>query len=148
MILSVSEILEQASKAKSIEEKVTILQKNSCPALIWVLKIAFHPDIKWLLPEGRPPFKPSQFIDVHGALRREYRKLVYFVNNQGYDNMKQHKREQVFIELLETIDKSDAELLLALKDGKMPYKTITKRVASMAFPGLVPVDEKENEQKQ
>ncbi len=147
MVLSISEILEKASKAKKIEEKVSILRANYSPALVWVLKIAFHPEIKWLLPEGKPPYKPSEFYDVHGALLREYRKLQYFVSNQGYDGLRQLKREMMFIEFLETIDKNDAELILSIKDGKMPYKTITYRLVEIAFPDLLPPSKtEENEQ--
>jgi hypothetical protein len=149
MILSISEILDKASKAKTFEDKVTVLRNNTTPALIWVLKIAFHPDIKWLLPPGNPPYKPSEFFDVHGALRRDYRKLQYFVSNQGYDSLRQLKREVMFVELLETIHKDDAVLLLAIKDGKMPYKSISYRLVAEAFPGLLPPrdsETKENEQ--
>lgn len=151
MILSISEILEKISKLKSFEEKVSTLQASQTPALIWVLKICFHPDIKTLLPEGPAPYRPSEYPDNHGALRRDYRKLAYFFSNQGYDNIRKSKREVMFVELLETIDKEDAKLLVAIKDKKMPYKGITYRLVETAYPGLLPstkVEKKEDEHQE
>lgn len=150
MILSVSEVLEKASKLKSFEEKVAFLQQNTSTALIVILKACFHPDIKFLLPEGDPPYKPSEFHDDHGVLLREYRKMFYLVSGTGYDEMNQIRRERIFIEMLESINRDDAKLLLAVKDKKMPYKTITYRLVETAFPGSLPPkaksDVKEDEQ--
>jgi len=39
--------------------------------------------------------------------------------------------------LLETIDKEDAKLLIAVKDKKIPYKGITKKFVEEMYPGLL-----------
>jgi len=44
----------------------------------------------------------------------------------------------MFIELLETVDAEEAELIIAAKDKKSPYKNITKKLVQEAFPGLLP----------
>ena len=46
------------------------------------------------------------------------------------------KRESLFIGLLESIDKRDAELLIKVKDQKLP-RTISTKVVNLAFPGLI-----------
>jgi hypothetical protein len=42
--------------------------------------------------------------------------------------------------LLEALDPDDAELLLSIKDKKMPYKGITYDLVASTFPGLLPED--------
>jgi len=53
-------------------------------------------------------------------------------------NMKQVKREQLFIDILQAVDPEDADLLVAMKDKTSPYKGLTKDVVYAAFPELFP----------
>jgi hypothetical protein len=55
----------------------------------------------------------------------------------GNPNLNAIKREQIFIQMLESINADDAELLVAMKDKKSPYKNITKDIVVEAFPGLI-----------
>ena len=48
--------------------------------------------------------------------------------------MKSLRRETMFIEMLESVDFNDAKLLLSLKEKKMPFKSITKKLVMEAFP--------------
>ena len=43
------------------------------------------------------------------------------------------KREHMWIGLLEGIPKEEAELIDLVKDGKWPFKNITKEIAKTAF---------------
>ena len=54
-----------------------------------------------------------------------------------YPNLKQVKREQMFIELLENVAPADAKMLCAIKDKKLPFKGITEDMVREAFPGLL-----------
>ena len=48
--------------------------------------------------------------------------------------MKPLRRETMFIELLESVNKDDAKLLISIKDGKLPYNGITKKLVQEALP--------------
>lgn len=137
MKLSVSEILNKASNSKTEQERITILQSNYSVPLETVIRGALDPNIKWLLPEGEPPYKPNPLVDQQNVFFRECRKLYLFIDG-GSPNLKQLRREAIFIELLEVVDPQDAKLLVAIKDKKMPYKNITKELVNKAFPGLIP----------
>jgi hypothetical protein len=50
--------------------------------------------------------------------------------------LKQHRREQLFIELLESVDPGDAKVLIGMKDGKLPYRGMTRKLVADAFPNL------------
>ena len=56
MELLISEILDKVSKIKSKKDKVKCLQKYNSDSLRMVIKSAFDPKIKWLLPEGDVPY--------------------------------------------------------------------------------------------
>jgi hypothetical protein len=134
---SISEILEEASKMDKRYSRLKHLQDNSSAALKAVLGFCFDPKIKWLLPEGSPPYKKTQSAeDLQGVLYSEYRRLWIFVESQEYKDLRPIRREQLFAQFLEGLDKNDAELICNIKDGKMPYKGITKALVSDAFPNM------------
>lgn len=134
MIRSISEILKEVSEAKK-DKKVEILRKNDSQPLRAVLAHALDPYIKWMLPEGAPPYKPNEALDQHNRLYQEARKFYIFCDPNL--NLPRVKREALFIEFLESIDPEDAKLIIAAKDKKIPYKGITAKLVNEAFPGLI-----------
>ena len=134
---AISEILEQAAQKTSDADKINFLYQHQSEALKTVLQYALHPGIKWALPPGAPPYKPTDFLDQEGMLYMEARRLYLFVEG-GNNDLKKVKREMMFIGLLESIHKKDAELLLAAKEKKLPYPSITANIINAAFPGLLP----------
>jgi hypothetical protein len=134
--VSLYKILEKCSEFKKKEERVLALQANDSLAMRSVLQGLFHPDIKFALPEGDPPYRPSEF-DEPGRLYQECKKFYLFVEGQA-PNLTQVRREKLFIDLLESVPPEDAKLLLAMKDKKSPIKGLTKDVVIAAFPGLFP----------
>ena len=134
---SISSILKTVSEGKTVNDKVALLQQLATEPVLIILKYAFDPSIKFILPEGAPPYKPCDFLDQEGRLYAELRRLYLFVEG-GNPSLTKVKREFLFIQLLESIDKQDAELLCAVKDKKLPYKGLTASVVKKAFPGLLP----------
>lgn len=136
MRLAIYEILERASKLKKKEEKVEFLRQNGVAPLQTVLKYALDPNVKWLLPEGPAPYKPSEIaVENEGMLYSQARTLYLYVEG-GNPALTPSRRQMLFVNLLESIHPKDAELLVAIKDKKLPYKGITKEIVLEAFPGL------------
>ena len=121
----VSEILDKVSKLKKESDKIEVLKMSQCPALLTVLQGAFDSRIKWLLPEGVPPYRPNPAPETHNVLHSEIRKMYLFVDG-GNPNLKQIKREALFIEMLESVHHEDAKVLLNIKEKKTPAKGLTK----------------------
>ena len=136
MRLGIAEILEQASKLTKKDEKIDFLRKNYSTALATVLKYALDPNIVWALPDGDPPYKKNPYTDQETMLYSEARRLYLFIEG-GNPNLTNMKREMLFIGLLESIAQKDAELILAAKNKKIPYKGITANLIEEAFPGLI-----------
>jgi hypothetical protein len=136
---SISELLKSCAEVKKVEERVEALKvaASKSPALLTILKYAFDPNIKFLLPDTDPPYKPSEFLDQEGRLYTELRRLYLFIDG-GNPNLTKFKREMLFIQLLESVDKNDAVLLCSIKNKKLPYKELTSKIVLKAFPGLFP----------
>lgn len=130
MQLSISEILEQTSQ-KPEAEQVEFLRKNDSVVLRQILEYALSPNIKWLLPEGKPPFTYGNTIGTHGMLYSQARKLYLFVEG-GNPNLSNLKRETLFIQVLESVHPADADLIIAAKDKRIPYN-IKPEVFNEAF---------------
>lgn len=149
MTLSVSEILKKISEEKDAKKRKEMLA--SCvrnAAVMTMLKLAFDPEIKFNLPESDPPYKPCEYLDQQAMLYNQLRKLNLFVG-QGNPNIPKLKKEMLFIGMLESVDPEDAKLLLAIKNKKMPYKGITKKLVMETFPGFIKeaIKEAKNEQE-
>ena len=136
MKLGLAEILKKTSEFEKKQEKIDWLIKCDSVALRTLLKYAYDPKIKFILPEGAPPYKVNDLPDLQSVFYNELRKLYLFVEG-GNPNLKQVRREYLFVQFLENLDKEDAELLVAVKDKKIPYKGITKKFVEEMYPGLL-----------
>lgn len=136
---SLSEIMKKAASQKKVADRAGILAHNDSPTMRKVLKYTFSDKITFdQLPEGAPPYKPNDLVDQENVLFAETRRLYLFTDG-GNPDLKQMRKEQLFVEILENVDSEDAKLLIGMKDKKLPdeYKGITKAVVQKAFPGLV-----------
>ena len=135
---AVSTILKEASEIKGRKEKVKFLRSHHPNTLMkQLLQYVFDPNIKFALPPGEPPYKRCEALDQENMLYLEQRRLYLFLEG-GNPNLNPLRRETLFIQLLESIEPADAELLIAVKDKKLPYKGITEKIVREAFPSLLP----------
>lgn len=139
------DILKEVSEFNPAADRHLYLRQYDSGALRTILKYTFDPEIKFLLPKGPAPYKPTDALDQEGRLYSEIRRLYLFVEG-GNPNLSNLRREALFIQLLESIDPLDAELLVYVKDKKLPFKGITEKIVRKAFPDLLsqlPQEEKD-----
>ena len=140
MLKGLAEIINEVKKAKSVGQKVKILQDNQLKELMGVYELTYDNRLTWQLPEGNPPYKPlEKSMDAQGHLYQEMRRMYIFL--KGLNNVHQPKREQIFVRMLEEMDPDDAMLLLEMKNRKI--KGVSKKVIKQAFPGFL--NEPENQ---
>ena len=133
----VAEALTRISKIKSRKEQIAALRSDHSIAMENVVDICFNPQVNFDLPEGAPPYKPQpKESDCQAVLYANLRKFGIFMKNGPYPNMKPLQREVQFVQFLETLDPDDAKLVLSIKDKKMPYKGITRKLFEEAWPAL------------
>jgi hypothetical protein len=135
--ISISEILAGAGAEKSAKAKVAFLQKHDNQPLRTIISYTYDGNIKFLVPDSPPPWNENEYEDeAKSLLYTEARRLRIFVKGGGYDNLNQIKREQLFISLLEDVDNDDAKTLVQMI-SKKPFKGLSKKVITEAFPNLI-----------
>jgi hypothetical protein len=101
-----------------------------------IIKGSFDPNIEWLIPEGEVPFVKNDSPEgtEHTVLAMESKKLFRFIKG-GDNTLPQFKRENMFIQMLEGLHESEAELLINAKEKKLHqiYKGLSKEVVKEAF---------------
>jgi hypothetical protein len=131
-----SEVLEQVHKAKTKDKKVAILQEYDSEPLRMIIKSSFDPNIEWDMPEGPVPYQANEapIGTEHNVLRRECKKLYRFIKG-GDPNLPRAKKENLFIQTLEGLHKSEAELIINAKDKRLHqiYKGLSSAVVKEAF---------------
>lgn len=137
MVKLVYEVIEEASKKKTKAEKIEVLRSNESWALKDILRGTFDEKVSWLIPEGKPPYTPSDDHNTSSNLLRQNVQFSYFVKGGKGENMMKAKREKIYITLLESIHPKDAELVIGMIGKTPPFKGITKKLVQEAFPGLI-----------
>jgi len=132
----VYEVLLEVGKKRSKEEKIKVLKENESWALKDVLKGTLDDKIQWLIPEGDPPYQPSEAHNHPSNLLRENKKFAYFAKGGPGTKMPAFKRENLFVGLIEGIHPEDAKVVINMIN-KIPLKGITKPIVEEAFPGLL-----------
>jgi len=134
----VHEIFELVSKQRTKAKKVEVLKEQRCDALTALLIWNFDDTVVSLLPEGEVPYERNE-VPVgtdHTSLRKEWKNLYHFVKG-GNDTLSKTRRESMFIQILEGLHPTEADVLCLVKDKKLAsaYK-ITREVVESAFPDI------------
>lgn len=131
---SLSSILIETSKKRTKKEKIDYLRANTNGALNKIIQMTYDPAVEFDLPDTTPPYKASEF-DEPGNLYQEVKRLYLFTKN-GNPNLTQLRREMLFIELLAFVDAEDANMLIGMKNKKLPYNGMTEKFMQEALPEL------------
>ena len=131
------EILQKVSNAKTKKEKIALLKEYNTQALRSLFIINFDDTVISMLPPGDVPYQPNDAPEgtEHTLLEKEARLLHHFF--KGGSNVSRTKRENMFIQMLEGLNKGEAEVLVLVKDKKLGKRwKITKACVSEAFPQI------------
>tara|TARA_Y100000401_G_C8249007_1_gene187108 strand:+ start:119 stop:583 length:465 start_codon:yes stop_codon:yes gene_type:complete len=145
---SLHEIFTEVEKEKSYKAKAEKLQEYETDGLKTILRGAFDTRIEWKLPTGKPPYQESTAPDYDLAdlqLVREARTLGRFATFEGRDTnqsqgLNKLRIEQLYIQLLEGLHPTEANIVIEMVKKKLPYKGLTAKIANRAFPNLIPED--------
>lgn len=145
---SLHEIFTEIDKVTSVSKKAQILKENESDGLKIVLRGAFDTGIQWQVPDTKPPYEPNDAPAYDLAdmkLQLEAKKIGRFATFNGNPtaqgkDLSKTRREQLFIQLLEGLHVSEAEILLSMVKKKLNYKGLTAKLSNKAFPNLIPED--------
>ena len=143
---SVVEILGLVEETKGKQSKVDILKQfTDRNDVKYALKAAFDPRVVFTLPDGLPDgFVVGDQDTPEGAMDmaperfiRVFKRMQYWVEG-GSAQASQSKREEIYLNTLRSLEKSEAEFLVAIKDKTMPFKSVTKEICELAGFDLSP----------
>lgn len=129
----ISHVLQKAAGLPKNKQGEYLASHPKANLIASFLHLALNENVKWLLPEGDPPYRPAQH-DEWAIMYNESRRMYLFLEG-GHPNLSQLKREKIFIEVLESVHPDDAKLLLLIKDKKLPEGLDAKAIIK-AFPGI------------
>ncbi len=135
------EVFDEFEEVKSKKDKMEVIQKNLSKALVEVLELTFHPQIEWLVKE-----MPDNYIvpDTKPGISRcqlstEMRKLYLFrKGNPTAEALTPRKRKELLIQLLESIEPREAEVIIGIFKKDQGVKGLTYNFVKEAFPTLLP----------
>jgi hypothetical protein len=141
MKTSIPQIFEEVEKAGSKESKIKVLRSYETPVLIGVLQVNFNPEVKLSLPEGEPPFKKDTSIPTGYSetnLYTEWRRMYIWLDEKI--NLTRARKEQLFVQMLEGVHWTEAEVVCMAKDKKLQskYKSLKEDLVREAFPNILP----------
>ena len=132
----VFEILDEVRKQRSKEKKISILKKHDDNwALKDIIRGSMDSTVKWSIPDGEPPYTPSDAHNHPSDLKRQNTKFAFLVQGMYKDTPK-FKKERIYFEILEGIHPEDAKLVIAMISKQTP-KGLTRPVVNEAYPGLL-----------
>jgi hypothetical protein len=113
--------------------------ENESNPLKDLLKYAFHPDIKFALPTGEPPYKTIGSPDEYNPtyLYPNIKKFYLYIEG-GHDGLTQLRREQLFVLMLEGLHPKEAAVVIQVKDKKLNYRGLTYKLVKTTFPEILP----------
>ena len=137
--LLIPEVFERFESLTKKEDKVKLLKENNHPALQDILRINFDADVVSVLPAGAPPYEKDDAPKGHSSssLFKLHRQFKYFFKGPFANQVQPIRREGIFLNILESIHPTEADVLVAAKDKKLKVKGLTKALVDEAFPGLI-----------
>jgi|TARA_B100000287_G_scaffold73373_1_gene65061 hypothetical protein len=136
----VSELFKAVHGKKTAPQKVALLKEHKRDDVKALLIWNFDKGIDSAVPEGDVPYKKNDApagTEGHTRLIHEWRTLYNFVRggNDGISNM---RRETLLIQLLESLQQDEAEIVCLVKDKALQSKyRITRSVVEQAYPEIV-----------
>lgn len=128
------EIFEEAEKAAN---PVAVLEANRniyLDQFIDIMKLG----VDWDLPETDPPYKKDKDLPLDSAPTSIYNVIRRFYLFNKKTQVTKIKRESIFIQMLEGLHHTEAQLILDLKNGVIPQKYPRLWKAVGGKPGVPP----------
>lgn len=135
------EILSEISNSSSKRDKQQVLLSNANPFLLQFLSLAFDPSIRFYpssFPEGykEPDTLPGiSFSTLPAELKRLY---LFQIGNPTADSLSEEKRNILLLQLLESLEPPEANVLINLFNKDLKTKGLTYSLVKETFPNLLP----------
>jgi hypothetical protein len=138
---NVYEIFDEFEEAQAKKEKMEVIAKNLSKTLVQVLELTFHPNYQWLVEDMPENYKvPDTVPGISlNQISTEMRKLYLFQKgNQVAENLTPRKRNELLIQILESLEPREAEVIIGIFKKDQGVKGLTYKFVKEAFPQMLP----------
>jgi len=136
------EIFDEFEKAKNKKERMDVIGRNLSQTLVNVLKLTYHPDFKWKVKELPGNYRvPTDMLPgiTHDSLNAQLRRMYLFLEgNQTAETITEKRRNELLIQMLESIEPREAEVVLGIFQKDLGVKGLDYKFVKEAFPNLLP----------
>jgi hypothetical protein len=129
----IPEIFEKAGEATKKEEKQNILRSNRTPALMTILYMTYHPSIKF---STKVPTYKKEDVPTGMAMNSLYAEAKRLYIWRADYTLDQRRKDQLLVQMLESLDAKEAELVEQIFKKKLKYKGLTYNFIAETFPEL------------
>lgn len=137
---NIYEIFDEFELVSSKQERIEVLRKNYTPTLYEVLRIAFHPGFHWLVTKIPEEYKvPDTLPGIsYAKLSTELRRLYLFQKgNPTAERLSPEKQKELLIQLLESIEPREAEVVIGIFNKDLGVKGLTLKFVQEVFPNIL-----------
>ena len=136
------EVFSAIEEIKSFHDRVEYLKTHSNYAIKSIIQANFASYIEFDLPVGAVPFVKDGTPPENSMARieRAVKVLGRLIKSNGHEStlMERASKENRFIQLIESINENDAEIIVAMKDKNLTklFPKVTEALAKKAYPDL------------
>jgi len=138
---NIYEVFDEFELVSSKKDKLNVIEKNLSPTLVKVLELTFHPSYQWLETDIPDNYKIPDTLPgmSHAQLSTEIRKLYMFrKGEQTAEKLTSRKRNELLIQLLESLEPREAEVVAGIFRKDQGVKGLTYKFVKEAFPQMLP----------
>ena len=133
--LLIPEVLTRFHNAESVVDKKRILKENETGGLLYCLRYAFCPGIKFDVncPEYNGSIRPAG--TDFASLQAEARRLYIFTDS--YKLVTRERKMEILLQILESVNVTEARLLEQVIKQDIKINGLTADLVEEVFPGLL-----------
>lgn len=138
---NIYEVFDEFEKASNKKERMEVIGKNLSKALVKVLEYTYHPGYQWKFQDipDNYQLKPIPQGMSYCQLGTELRKIYMFQKGHPTaESLSQRKSEELLIQLLESIEPREAEVVMGIFRKDQGVKGLDYKFVKEAFPDLLP----------
>ena len=137
------EVFDEFENARSKKERMEVIGRNLSPVLVEVLRLTFHPNFQWYIDDMPENYIVQMDTKLPGLgrtqLSTDLRKLYLFQKgNPTADKLSPRKRNELLIQLLETLEPREAEVVAGIFRKDQCVNGLDYQFVKEAFPHLLP----------
>lgn len=136
------EVFDEFEKAKTKKERMDVIASNLSQTLVDVLKLTFHPDIKWLVKEVPNGFTPPTdtlpgitYDTLNSQLRRLY---IFREGDATAEKLTEKRRTELLLQILNSLEPRECEIIMGIFFKDQGVKGLDYKFVKEAFPDMLP----------